>query len=98
MSRNKVFIPNKSFHDFSEAEQFGEIVYITDGVISRLNVGQLEAAASSAMRDCNPSDYIVISSLPILVSIMTGIMAHKFGKVNFLLYRHGTYMAKSVEF
>lgn len=96
--RAKVYVPNKSFHDFSAAEQFGDLIYVTEGVISRLNINQLEAAAATAMREAAPGDYIVISSLPVLTSIMTGIMANRFGRANFLLYRHGGYIARSVEF
>ena len=98
MARKTVYIPNKSFHDFSPAEEFGELRFVTEGVISRLNVAQLEAAASAALRDAHPDDYIVIASLPVLVCIMTGIMAAKFNSVNFLLYRHGGYIPKKVEF
>lgn len=98
MARKTVFIPNKSFHDFSPAEEFGDIVFVTEGVISRLNVAQLEAAASVAMRQANHDDYIVVSSLPVLVAIMTGIMASRFQQVNFLLFRHGGYIPKTVEF
>ena len=82
----RVFIPNKSGHDFSPALAFGELVYVTEGLVNRYQVNKIYRLCMEAMKDAGPDDYILLSSLPIISSVMAMILGARFGKVNFLLY------------
>ena len=91
-----VFIPNRSFHDFNNATKYGRLVFLTEGVVRRLNVNQLYREFSEAMKDASPDDYILISSLGILNAISASIMAFKFGRVNFLVYDGHDYIVREI--
>lgn len=82
----KVFVPNRSGHDFSPAKSFGDLVYVTDGLVNRYQVNQLYRLCMEALKDAGPDDYILVSSLTIINSIMAMILGARFGRVNFLLY------------
>lgn len=92
----KVYIPNRSFHDFSGAREFGEPVFLTDGVVQRLNVNQLYRECTEKMKDSTPEDYLLISSLGILNAIAASIMVHKFGRVRFLMFSKSRYVVREI--
>ena len=50
------------------------------------------------MKDAHEDDFIVVGSLASMCSVATGIMADRFGKVNFLLYDRGDYLARTIVF
>tara|TARA_Y100000310_G_scaffold327344_1_gene393554 strand:+ start:2008 stop:2334 length:327 start_codon:yes stop_codon:yes gene_type:complete len=91
-----VFIPNKGAHDFTDAERYGEIRFLTEGTVRRYAVNNLYRMIAEGMKDAQEQDYILISSLTILNTIVTAILARKFGKVNFLLFRDGEYIDRTI--
>lgn len=82
----KVYVPNRSHHDFTLAEQFGELVYLTEGFINRFQINHIFRLCSEAMKESGPDDFILISSLSILNAAAASIMARRHGKVNFLVF------------
>jgi len=94
-----VYIPNKSAHDFSPAEKYGELLYITVGSIDRFKVNTLYRIFAEAMEDASADDFIMVSSLPIMVAIPSMIMARRFGIVHFLMFNpnNNTYMERTVD-
>lgn len=96
MERRKVFVPNKSHHDFSGAARFGDLVFLTEGVVKRLNVNHLYREISDKLKDATADDYILVSSLSILNAIIASIMAYRFGRINFLIFNHGDYYPREV--
>ena len=82
----KVYIPNKSFHNFSDAKRFGELVFCTEGTINREDVQTITRLVVTAMEEAEAGDYIMISSLSVINSIMCGIFAGRFGRINFLMF------------
>lgn len=93
-----VFIPNKSGHDFSGVEKWGRPVFLTEGQQSRYATNYLYRVISEVMRDSASEDFLVITSLPIINAIAAGILAHKHGRVNFLIYRFGAYVNRDLCF
>ena len=51
--RKKVFIVNKSTHDFSPAEQYGDIVFLTEGIMDRYATNNIFRTFKNAMKDSN---------------------------------------------
>lgn len=89
----KIFIPNKSHHDFSPAHQYGDFVFLTDGWVSPLQVNSIYRLCYDKMKDCTVDDYLLISSLPMINVAAASIMAMKNnGMLNFLIFDHGNYL------
>ena len=86
MSMPTIWVPNKNQNDYSAAERFGNLVYLTDGPISRFAVNQLYKTVEDKMMKSGEEDFILISSLAIICSLASVIQAAKFRRVNYLLY------------
>lgn len=94
--RLKVFVPFRDSQDYRAAEEYGEIVKITEGEVDRYNTRQLFDQISEAMKDATQNDIILVSGLTLSNSIASAIMARKFGHVNFLLFRRGEYLMRRI--
>jgi hypothetical protein len=90
-----VYIPNKGSHNYSDAERFGELTFLTSGRIRKYDIDFLYGEMSKGMIDAQEQDYVLISSLPIVGSIACSVMAKKFGKVNLLLFCDGAYIERT---
>lgn len=94
----KVYVLNHSGHDYTPANKYGEIVFCTSGNIDKNDVASMFRELNHAMKDAHEDDFIVVGSLTSMCSVATGILADRFGKVNFLLYDKGDYLARTVVF
>jgi len=83
-------------HDYSDAERFGTLVFLTEGRIRRFSVGALFEDLKAGLEDAGPEDYLILSSLSILTNIATAILVHKFGRVNYLMYMDGVYVERNI--
>ena len=99
---NTVFITNKSPHDFSDAERFGRVCFLTTGFVRQYSTGDIQTmlltgrATDTGLIDSSPEDYLLISSLNILTAISSSILAVKHGLVNYLLFKRGRYTDRTV--
>jgi len=92
-STPRIFIPNKSHHDFTSAKQFGDFVFLTDGWVSPLQVNSIFRLCYDKMKDCTANDFLLISSLPIINAAAAAIMAARCaGMLNLLIFDHGNYL------
>ena len=94
-AKKKVYIVNKSSHDFSPAESFGEVIFLSEGLMSRYATNNMFRTFSEVMRDSGPEDYIVHTGLDVMSSIACAIFAHKHGKLNLLLFKNGKYIERN---
>jgi len=94
----KVFVPNKGAYDYSDAERFGKLIFLTEGTITKYNTNSLHRMFNEGMRGAEEGDYVLISSLPIFNAIVSSILAARFGVVNYLLFRNGVYLERSLKF
>ena len=95
MATKKVFIVNKSSHDFRTAEAFGEVIYLSEGPINRYATNSMMRQFSDVMKDSEGSDYIVPCSLNVMNSLACAIFAHKHGRLNLLLFKDGLYIERN---
>jgi len=95
MAKTKVFIVNKSSHNFSSAEQYGELIFLSEGPMNRYSTNNMIREFTEAMKDSSPNDYIVPCSLNIMNVIASAIFAHKHGTLNLLLFRRGEYIERN---
>ena len=90
-----VFIVNKSAHDFSAAEQFGKVVFLSEGSMNRYATNSMVRQFVNTMKNSKSDDYIVPCSLNVMNSIACAIFAHKHGKLNLLLFKDGRYIERN---
>lgn len=105
MPKPKVYVVNKSGHDLSDAERFGDLVYLTTGRQKLFNAHTQARRFAEIMADSSPDDYLLLTSLNVLCSLATAILIQKHGKLNLLLWisdehynRHKRYVAKTIDF
>lgn len=91
-----VYIPNKGAHDYSDAERYGELHFLTSGSVSRYNTENLYRQLVEGLEGAEETDYLLVSSLAILNALASAIFSRKFGRVNYLLFRDGEYIEKTV--
>lgn len=92
----RVFVVNKSAHDFSAAEQFGDIVFMSEGPMNRYSCNHMYRTFNKAMQYSEGHDYIVPCSLNVMNSIACAIFARKHGKLNLLLFKEGEYIERNL--
>jgi hypothetical protein len=91
-----VFVTNLGAHDYEPAKKFGELRFLTKGKIKRYATSTIYRDFIDGMSDGIKEDFLLVSSLSILNSIASAIIARKFGVVNFLLFSDGKYILRSV--
>lgn len=83
----KVFIPNRSIHDFSPAEPFGELVYLSTGNMNCFQTSRAYRKFWPLMKDSDPEDYLLVTGLPMLSLVAAYILIMKHRRLNLLLFR-----------
>jgi len=91
----KVFVVNKSSHDFSNAEEFGELVFMTQGRMNRFATTDMIRMFSESMKDSDKSDYILPCSLNVMNLLAGAVFAAKHKTVNLLLFKAGRYIERN---
>ena len=85
---NCVFIVNKGYHDFSPAEAFGEIVYISEDPagISSFKTSSMARLFQPYIDNSKETDYILVTALTVMVAVLSGMFANRHGRLNLLIY------------
>lgn len=94
-SGRKVFVVSGSSHDFSQAELFGELVFLSQGPMNRYGVNNMYRQFYDKMKDSSPDDYILVCGLAIMNGVAASIMTMLHGRINYLLYKKGGYMERN---
>ncbi len=89
--KKKVFIVNKSSHDFSPAEKFGELTFCSEGLLNRYGTNDMARQFEDAMMDSTDEDYLLPCSLNIANIVAAAILAHKHSKLNLLIFQPRTH-------
>lgn len=84
--QTKVYIPNNSGHDFSDAEKYGDLVFITQGMIDRFKINTMFRATVEALNDSKPTDYIMVTGLTQINVIIASVFTQMHGRLNLLIY------------
>ena len=93
---SNVYVVNRSAHDFSPAEKFGKIIFLSEGPMNRYSTNNMHRKFTEAMKDSNEHDYIVPCSLNVMNSIACAVFAVKHGKLNLLLFKEGEYLERNL--
>jgi len=93
----RVFIPNKGHHDYSDAKRFGALHFVTKGIQNKYGIANMARCWEAALEDSCPTDFILQTSLSILTSIGVASFAMKHdGRVNLLLWQGGKYIERTI--
>ena len=92
----KVYVVNKSAHDFSDAQNYGEITFLSEGSINRYATNNIHRQFNELLSNSNSDDYIVPCSLNVMNSIACAIFAAKHGRLNLLLFKDGKYIERNL--
>ena len=91
----KVFIPNRGGHDYSDAARFGEIIFITEGLLDPTKTGLMYRQLVHALKDSRSDDFLLLSGLPILNTMAGAIMGRMHGVLNLLVFHYGEYIQRT---
>lgn len=92
----KVWITNRSSHDFSAAEKYGTLCYLTEGLMRKRNVVHMARTFESVLSDSSPDDYLLPTSLTIMSMVAALVFYQKHGRVNLLIFEDNTYRARTL--
>ncbi len=92
-----VFVMNKSGHFFQPAEEFGELVFLTEGYVMMTNADALYRDIVGAMSNSKPDDILLLNSLNIINSIAAAVFARKHGRLNMLIFVNGEYLLRNLD-
>lgn len=97
--RTKVYIANRSGHDFTPAEQYGELVYLTDGTVTVYDTNRIYRMVAEKLNDSSPDDYILptgISTVTIVAVQCLSLMHN--GVVRYLIWKpNGSYEVRVLD-
>ena len=89
--KRKVFVVNKSSHDYSAAKLFGELVFMTEGSLSRFACSRMNRIFELYLENSSEDDYLLISGMNIMCSLACGLFASKHGRLNLLIFNKSTF-------
>lgn len=92
----KIYIANKGSHDYSSAEQYGELIFLTTGLLQPYGTNQMVKVFTEFIDKSSSEDYILMSGLPVATSILCSLFAKRHGKLNLLLFRNPGYIAREL--
>ena len=94
----KVFVPNLGSHDHSDAERYGELVYVTKGHIEKYATGTMYRVWLKALKDSSPDDIILQTGLSTLGNVGAAVFGAMHGRLNLLLWRTDRYILREMVF
>ena len=83
----KVFVINQSSHDYSVAEQFGELVFMTKGSVNRFNVSEIFRLLDPFLSQSSENDYLLVGGHSVLCSVACSMFVAKHKRLNLLIYK-----------
>ena len=97
---SKVFVVNKGCHDYSPAQEYGELVYLSHSSMDRFDLSKIWRKFEPQLTDCQSDDWILVSGLTVMSVVATSIFVQKHGKLNILLYKSNkkgaTYVGETI--
>jgi hypothetical protein len=85
--KRKVFVVAKGAHDFSAAEKFGELRFLSTSLIQLGSASSIHREFSRILaRESSPDDYILVSGLSLMNGLAFAIFYSLHGRLNLLIY------------
>lgn len=81
-----IYIPNKGAHDFSKAEKYGTLTYLTKGRYNLLDIGRMYRNFQHKLELSQDDDWILVAGATIMNILVCSIFAVKHKKLNLLIF------------
>lgn len=92
----KVYILSNNGHDYTDAQRFGELVFLDVPSHLKWDIEQLYILLKEKLKLAQADDLLLISHLTSHCCVATAILTEWFGQVNFLIYRKDKYEEKTI--
>ena len=83
-TNRKVFIANYQDKDFSSADQFGEVVFVTKGFVPLHDMTKVRNGLKKFVDLSSQHDYLVINGPSVIVTLLSILWFTKHGYLNVL--------------
>lgn len=95
-----VYIMNRSGHDYTPAERFGTLAYLSEGMIGKFNTSTMFRALSRNLRNSKPDDYLLLTGQNIFSALACAMFAMLHKRLNLLLYcgTENRYVVRRIKF
>jgi len=95
--RPKVYVVNKSTHDYSAADCFGDIVFLSKNNLQKFSTSQAYRIFWPILEKSSPEDYLLVSGMPMHCLVASFILTNKHGRLNLLLFTEKNNKKKYLE-
>ena len=82
--KRTVWIVNKGGHTYRKAEEFGNLIAVTEGKINPFRPDRLAFELASKLKHAHSDDYLLLSGPPMANALAMILWLHHFGTVNAL--------------
>lgn len=82
----RVFITNYSGHDYTKAESYGEIRFVTKGFISFQSLDRVRFQVADSLKETRPDDWLLLSGASIVNVLAVVFWLSMHGRVKLLNY------------
>lgn len=93
-----VWVVNKSSHDYSAAEKFGTLDFLSQGPMDKFAVNDMDRQFADKLRHSTAEDYILLTALSVMNALACTCFALKHGRLNLLIYKSGEYVERRLVF
>jgi len=83
---SRVYITNAAGHDFSKAEKFGELTWITKGWVPLQSLDRVKFLVAEKLQHARPEDYLLLSGTQVVCVVAALYWFYKFGEVKLLVH------------
>lgn len=91
---SKVYIINDSGHDYSQAKEKGDLVYLTKGRVASYDTNKNFRNIIDSLKNVTEDDYILVTSLASLNIIVGWIIGYKRIPLNLLIFKDNKYLER----
>lgn len=91
-----VWVLNQSGHDYSEAEKYGTLRYLTKGKVDAYASNKYYRIYADALQAMKEGDYILLTGLASMNLILGWIIGFKGFSLNILLYKNRKYIVRKL--
>lgn len=85
VEKPKVFVTNFAGHDYTDAERFGELTWITKGYVSFHSLDRVKFAICEKIMASAPQDWLLLSGIPVISALAAAFWYHRHKQVKLLV-------------
>lgn len=91
-----VYIVNNGGHDYSDANRFGRIQFLSAGPVSKFAISKMYREFAMKLRESTDSDYILLTGLTTMACVACSCFAFLHGRINLLIFKNGKYVERKL--